>query len=1186
VNAVDTSSGVANYFTSIEDWPNGVGDVDDGLNGPDGDFQANGGISGVVLYGVTRAENDPRLAAAEEWESGVPRVQVNLYRDVWCASNGFPAIFPICPESAPGGEVGDGVPDDKTGNGNVEYADVDNYPLDWAPEHCSSGCAPGPEDVDRNSNGDFDEGDAILVTWTDSWDESLPDSCTGNNVVPAVVNGTQVPIDQCAEGIRTWNQSRPAVFDGGYAFGPGEPLMVSGTYIVEAATPSGYEIVKEEDRNVDFGITPTPAILPASCVGDDHVVPALFSFLTRPNPILGDPPLALPGVDEQDPDNEAPFAGLARALCDRKKVDLGAGQNSAVDFFVFTDVPKAARGVGNINDDLANEVDPNRPAFSEKYTPPWTNIAVFDYSKQEINRTSGDEFGAYNFLAPSNYNVNLPTPTGIGPKMHQFCLNHPGPIPDAPQNNDPVNNLDPSFDFRYGTACYNFNFETARTTYLDTPVIRQAAFVGPQVEDLSCELPSGNPAIRDVRVLGGAWGPVASVGDVIRVRSMRNESGLRNPSFPGSGPEFTLLNHGFGGVKGTACVDYVDGGGEQTYCFDQTTEISLWKNGRVNLVIPTALEGITGQLTITRSSGKSTQVGITLTVQPAAGAATVRQVSCNPDGGICQNSIQAKIDAANPGDLVVVSPGTYQELPIINKRIKLQGSGAGATRIWGSPFPFAPHVGVPLDIWQANIDSMANLGNVPRLAPTILVAPTAGAFGTSTDANDRARIDGFQLMLNSQGGAVNATANASGLVISNNEMTSNQGDLAGGIQIGNPFVANNANPNVIVRNNDVHQNGSFNTAGGIGIYGGASNYSVRENRVCGNLARTGGGGISHRGFSDGGEIVDNDIVFNELFQGGVAAPGLGLAVNGGGGIDVAGLGVEIGLGLTTGSGSVLIDGNLIQGNQSGIADGGGIALSNINGEDVAASPADPASWNQVQVTNNFIINNVTGVAGGGIGLQDAVGAVVIHNTVANNDSTATGAGAFENGLGADSIAQPAGIAARPHSLGLLSAFGATPNTGFSSPIELRRNLLNNNRSYSFLITAPTPGLSAPSVWDFGVTTGEDCLVPTETRLTLIIPGVDPANCNYVGNANGALANARFKSPYFNDYITGVAADEGGNFVEAIFSPLGVQGNYHLRNNSQAINKAPVASASTPPLDIDGDDRPLGTFPDTGADEVK
>ncbi len=42
---------------------------------PDGQ---NGGISGIVFYAVTRAENNPQYAAAEVWEPGIPGVTVNL----------------------------------------------------------------------------------------------------------------------------------------------------------------------------------------------------------------------------------------------------------------------------------------------------------------------------------------------------------------------------------------------------------------------------------------------------------------------------------------------------------------------------------------------------------------------------------------------------------------------------------------------------------------------------------------------------------------------------------------------------------------------------------------------------------------------------------------------------------------------------------------------------------------------------------------------------------------------------------------------------------------------------------------------------------------------------------------------------------------------------------------------------
>ena len=46
--------------------------------------------------------------------------------------------------------------------------------------------------------------------------------------------------------------------------------MIPGDYIVEAATPPGYKLVKEEDKNVDFGdeYTPDPQGLDPVCVGD------------------------------------------------------------------------------------------------------------------------------------------------------------------------------------------------------------------------------------------------------------------------------------------------------------------------------------------------------------------------------------------------------------------------------------------------------------------------------------------------------------------------------------------------------------------------------------------------------------------------------------------------------------------------------------------------------------------------------------------------------------------------------------------------------------------------------------------------------------------------------------------------------------------------------------------------------
>ena len=159
----------------------------------------NGGISGIVFYSVTRAENDPRYGAAETWEPGIPRVQVCLYRDNLDNATGQPRVN------------GDGLIDDINGVTGVQLCDLDNYPFGWS----DGTAAKGAEDVVRSGDGTtFNPGDAIQVAATDSWDDNNPSGCIQDR---PVIRGNQVP--ECADGFGTWNQVRPGVFDGGYAFG-------------------------------------------------------------------------------------------------------------------------------------------------------------------------------------------------------------------------------------------------------------------------------------------------------------------------------------------------------------------------------------------------------------------------------------------------------------------------------------------------------------------------------------------------------------------------------------------------------------------------------------------------------------------------------------------------------------------------------------------------------------------------------------------------------------------------------------------------------------------------------------------------------------------------------------------------------------------------------------------------------
>jgi len=171
----------------------------------------NGGIAGIVYYATTRNEFDPRLAAAEEYEPGVPGVTVNLYEAV-LDENGEPIV---------------------------------------------------------EADGSLQKGALVDSVQTDNWDDgNHPTNCEYDHLYPG---SGEVRVDpQCLEFSRTWNQVADGVFDGGYAF----ENLAAGEYIVEVVPPAGYRQIREEDQNTDQGdqLEPDPTVVPPPCAGALHLV--------------------------------------------------------------------------------------------------------------------------------------------------------------------------------------------------------------------------------------------------------------------------------------------------------------------------------------------------------------------------------------------------------------------------------------------------------------------------------------------------------------------------------------------------------------------------------------------------------------------------------------------------------------------------------------------------------------------------------------------------------------------------------------------------------------------------------------------------------------------------------------------------------------------------------------------------
>ena len=1150
----------------------------------------NGGITGVVFYATTRAEHDPRYAVGEPWEPGVPRVQVNLYQDANM----------------------DGQIDDFNASGSVELADKDNYPFS-SPERPF----PSPEDIDRNGNGVFDLGDALRTTTTDSFDDSVPTGCQGETYIFA-----GQPTD-CFDGLRNFNQMRNGVFDGGYAFGLGDVPLTPGVYIVEAVPPPGYELVKEEDKNVDFGdlYTPSPLLMPQTCVGDLRRVPPYLSFATQNS--NGRLPLVPGAVAEEV---AAPYAGEMRPLCDRRQVWLSARQNAAADFFLFTDVPISAHVVGGILNDLGNEFDPNSPNFGEKYAPPWLPVSFRDWTGQEVTRVHGDEWGKFNAVLPSTYSVNLPMPSGVAPNMLTACMNDAGTVPNPEFN--PVTNpevppyiVDPFYNPQYSQFCYTFQYMPGATTYLDTPVVPVAAFAGPG-EALDCEQPDATPMIAQVSAINSALnpggGPYAAVGDTLVIRSV-GRLDVPDPNNPQDGAKIKR-DYRFG-TPGTVTIG--------------TTPLTItqWTQTAIRAQVPAGTT--TGQLMVTNGNGKSSPIGVTVTV----GDINPRQViHVSPSAVAGAHPIQDAIDNANPGALILVAPGAYDELVVLWRPVQLQGWGAESTIINARKVPAEK-----IQAWRDKVTSLQvnNLismvpgqeagainqaDNEPLFFPTedagILVvgrnvAPAAGGFGPSPNA----RIDGLSVTGSDNGGGITVNGYAKYLEISNNRVTGNYGTFGGGIRAGHPTLSADVGGTLVesdsdndflrVHHNLITKNGGLNGAGGgVSLYTGADSYAVENNFICGNFTSGEGGGIGHLGLSDDGRITKNTIAFNQNFNQGINVSGGGIFIGGKAGL--AGPGS-----LTAGSGSVTVEGNLIQGNNAGAGDGGGLAAVMVNGAEVAANPSLPDTWHGMSVYNNIIVNNVAGYAGGGISLQDALNVNITHNTVAYNDSTATVGAAFSPNDPNVTIPQPAGIISRRH-VNLTGVPDASVESRFrrtfSLPV-LRSNIIYHNRSFYWqtvqdndpntppfrLMPQLQPDGAGATYWDLGVLGAGGVLQPRYCFLT-DKTGYNTANSFNKDEWIDGL-NPGFVDDYFNisrrltnqmpevtvNILTTAAADEGGNFIDVRYGPLTMTGDYHLMPGSPTVNAANNAWVTGNALlqnDYDGQERPNPTQrPDMGADEV-
>ena len=623
-----------------------------------------GGIRGHVVYASTRPFDDPELLFQNLWEPMVPRVTINLYQES-LAPDGTTALKLV----------------DTTQSASWD---------DWAQGFRSVAGVGGAAATVPNMNcpGQDPNDPFFSYTLVGTNNYLNPTTTTGGlTVANTLPNNSQF---KCYDGMHAFNQIEPAPYDGLWHFpsptckatpgatytvtsGPMTGRMITcptvanpayagtgpatingvvqtgavpavlppGKYVVEVVVPPGFEIEKEEDKNLLLGdnyIAPTNPQFAG--LGDIFIVPdqaTVNTTLGNPwfganyaNPSYTGPFTGAgspynangsPNQNNHDPSSNrgrgtgvgsfgpgglivqsapcvgalriipdylqispesgevAPFAGSMRHLCDRKEITLEDQMQADADFNIWTQTPAATHYAGFILDDFSSEFDPASPTFGEKFAVPNLPVSIKDFNGHELSRTMSDQWGIYNGLVYSSWEVNPPNITGYAPNMALTCMNDPGPIPQPVCTTAPTATtagfppgctttptvppqmiVDPWFNPQYSTFCYENPFMPEDTTYLDTPVVPVSAFAeGYNPPD--CNYPDGTPAIKSVvntvaegtlAAGSGPWVSAAGDGHTLTITAQGDTIVLNNAY---SGPaantapynqKFITRHYGFG----------------------------------------------------------------------------------------------------------------------------------------------------------------------------------------------------------------------------------------------------------------------------------------------------------------------------------------------------------------------------------------------------------------------------------------------------------------------------------------------------------------------------------------------------------------------------------------------------------------------------------------------------------------